>query len=79
MAARVMKEVGIDLASQMSKGLDAIPLERVDLLITLCGEAAESCPVMPHVCERMHWPLPDPALARGDEEEVLRNFPASTR
>lgn len=74
MAARVMKEVGIDLASQVSKGLDAIPLERVDLLITLCGEAAESCPVMPHVCERMHWPLPDPALAQGDEEEVLRTF-----
>jgi arsenate reductase len=58
----------------VSKGLDAIPLERVDLLITLCGEAAESCPVMPHVCERMHWPLPDPALAQGDEEEVLRTF-----
>jgi arsenate reductase len=54
--------------------LDAVPLDRVDLLITLCGDAAETCPAVPIDATRDHWPLPDPALARGDEEHILKVF-----
>ena len=74
MAARVMKEAGIDITGQQSKGLEAVPLDRVDLMITLCGEAAENCASIPASIERVHWPLPDPVLAQGDEEQVLRIF-----
>lgn len=74
LAIKVMNEVGIDISGQRSKGLKAIPLEKIDLVITLCGEAAEVCPTLPKTTEQLHWPLADPALADGNEEEVLKVF-----
>jgi arsenate reductase len=76
LAIRVMKEMGIDISSQSSKGLEAVPLQRIDMVVTLCGEASEICPALPGKTERLHWPLPDPALTQGDEEEVLKTFRA---
>jgi two-component system phosphate regulon sensor histidine kinase PhoR len=73
-AINVMREAGIDISNQESKRIDEIPLERADVVITLCGEAAESCPTPPRASERLHWPLPDPASAQGDEEAVLSAF-----
>jgi len=74
LTVEVMKEAGIDISNQSSKGLDAVPLDSVDLLITLCGDAAETCPAVPIDARRDHWPLPDPALARGDEEHIRKVF-----
>jgi two-component system phosphate regulon sensor histidine kinase PhoR len=74
LAVRVMKEVEIDISSQRSKGIEAIPVETVDLLITLCGEAEEACPALAAQVERQHWPLRDPAVAQGGEDEVLKIF-----
>lgn len=74
LATQVMKELGVDISDQSSKGLEAVPLEKIDLVITLCGEAAESCPALPRNTEHLHWPLPDPALVQGDEETVLKIF-----
>jgi two-component system phosphate regulon sensor histidine kinase PhoR len=74
LAIKVMREAGVDISNQSSKGLDAVPLDNVDLLITLCGDAAEICPAIPINVRRDHWPLPDPALARGEEEHILRVF-----
>ena len=74
LAVKVMNEVGIDISGQRSKGLEAIPLERIDLVVTLCGEAAESCATLPKRTERLHWPLVDPGPAKGTEEEVLKIF-----
>lgn len=76
LAIQVMKEVGIDISDQGSKGLERVPLEKIDLVVTLCGEAAESCPTLAHETNRLHWPLPDPALAQGDKEAVLKTFRA---
>jgi two-component system phosphate regulon sensor histidine kinase PhoR len=74
LAIKIMREVGIDIANQTSKGIEKISLEKIDLVVTLCGEAAETCPSLPKKAEHLHWPLPDPALAQGNEEEVLRVF-----
>lgn len=74
LAIRVMKEAGIDISGQKAKGLDAIPVEGIDLVVTLCGDAAESCPAFAETAERLHWPLSDPARARGEEQAVLRSF-----
>jgi len=74
LAIRVMKELGIDISDQRSKGLDTVPLEKIDLVVTLCGEAAESCPTLAQKTKHLHWPLPDPALAQGNEEAVLKVF-----
>jgi two-component system phosphate regulon sensor histidine kinase PhoR len=74
LAIQVMKEIGIDISGQRSKGLEEVPVEKVDLLITLCGEAAENCPALPAKIPRAHWPLRDPAQARGSQEEILKVF-----
>jgi two-component system phosphate regulon sensor histidine kinase PhoR len=74
LAIKVMKEAGIDISRQCSKGLDAVPLDRVDLLITLCGDAAETCRAIQLGVTRDHWPLPDPALARGSDDQMVKVF-----
>lgn len=63
MAIEVMKEIGIDVSSQRSRGLTDVPWQDADTVITLCGDAQESCPAVNTQVRRLHWPLPDPAAA----------------
>ena len=65
----VMREVGIDISGQRSKGLEEAPPE-VEVVVTLCDSAAEACPFFPGSPRMLHWSLPDPALAQGSPEEV---------
>lgn len=73
-AISVMKEVGIDISSQRSKSIDPELLKDMDIIITLCDNASESCPLTPPGIKRIHWPLKDPAKAEGTEEEILNEF-----
>jgi len=72
-AVSVMAEVGIDISGQRSKSLADVPLGDVDRVITLCGDAAERCPTLSGA-RREHWPLRDPARARGSEVAMLGVF-----
>ncbi len=74
MAVKVMQEVGIDISQQESKNIPEIPIDKIDLVVTLCGDAAERCPVFPGKVERIHWALEDPAKAQGSEEEIAIVF-----
>ncbi|MGD0484208.1 MAG: arsenate reductase ArsC [Gemmatimonadales bacterium] len=74
LAVRVLAEAGVDASAQRSKGLDAVPLDAVDLVVTLCAE--EVCPLFPRPVRTLHWPLPDPARAEGTEDERLAAFRA---
>jgi arsenate reductase (thioredoxin) len=58
-AIEALREVGIDISSQISKSVDTIDPATVDLVITLCAE--EVCPVGLAGAPRIHWPLADPA------------------
>ena len=62
-AIQVMQEAGIDLAGQTSKHIDTLPWRQCDTVVTLCGEADESCPALAGDVRRVHWPLPDPSIA----------------
>lgn len=56
-AIAFMKEKGIDISSQHSKGLDALPALAWDYIVTMgCGDA---CPNLP-AAHRTDWDLPDP-------------------
>lgn len=56
-AVAVMKERGIDLSSQASKGFDALPDLTWDYVITMgCGD---ECPFVP-ARARIDWDIPDP-------------------
>ncbi len=73
-AVQVMAEVGVDISGHTSKLLDPAILPDLDLVVTLCGDADEHCPVLPPGVRKVHWPLPDPARAKGTEDEVLAVF-----
>jgi arsenate reductase len=75
-AIAVMAEKGITLDGHWSKGLDAVPLADIDLVITLCGDADARCPLLLGRRGRRHWPLPDPAKATGSESDMLAVFHA---
>jgi len=74
-AIAALAEIGIDISSQRSKDVDDVDAGSVDVVITLCAE--EVCPAYIGAAERLHWPIPDPAAARGDEREVLDAFRAA--
>ena len=67
----MLREIGIDIGDQRSKGVDAIE-GPVDVVITLCAE--EVCPVWLGSAERLHWALPDAAAVEGTEEQKLEAF-----
>jgi arsenate reductase len=76
-AIAVMTESGVDISGQASKELTDEDLQWADLVITVCGEAEETCPLLPPGTRKEHWPLPDPAKASGTNEEILVVFRAS--
>ncbi|MDA8088744.1 MAG: arsenate reductase ArsC [Nitrospiraceae bacterium] len=73
-AISVMKEAGIDISRQTSKGIDPELLMKMDMVITLCGNAEATCPMTPPPIKRQHWPIEDPVRATGTEEEVMNEF-----
>jgi arsenate reductase len=73
-AIQAMAEAGIDISTHESKTLDRFVDQPFDLVITVCDEAAEACPVFPNARERRHWSFPDPSKARGSDEEQFAVF-----
>ena len=73
-AIAVMKEIGIDISGQNSEEINEDLLKTMDVIITLCGNAEESCPYTPPQIKRIHWPVDDPVGTIGTEEEIMKEF-----
>jgi arsenate reductase len=73
-AIAVMKEIGIDISTQKSKDIDEALLKKMDIIVTLCGNAEDSCPLTPPQIKRIHWPIEDPVGTIGTEEEIMNEF-----
>ena len=74
LAQVVMAEVGIDLSSHYAKALDPVYFAQADVIVTLCGDARDHCPVIPTSARHLHWDLADPAQATGSRAEQLTVF-----
>jgi arsenate reductase len=71
-AVQVMKEIGLDISGSYPKSVDIFTGEAFDIVITVCNNARENCPVFTgKVGRRIHLGFDDPADARGTEEEIL--------
>jgi protein-tyrosine-phosphatase len=69
-AVAFMKEKGIDIGIQASKGLSDVPAIQWDYVITMgCGDA---CPALA-ATHRIDWNLPDPKLLSDDGFREVRN------
>ena len=73
-AVEVMAEDGIDISQQKSKLIDLDYFNAADLIVTLCGDAKDRCPIIPPQAQSLHWPLPDPAQAKGTHEQKMIVF-----
>jgi arsenate reductase len=67
-AVAVLGEIGIDISGHRSKGFESIAMDGVDAVIALCAD--EICPYLPRPVLQIHWALPDPAAAAGQEERM---------
>jgi len=74
LAIEVLREKGIDIASQRSKSVAEFSGQPFAMVITVCDHAAEQCPVFPEATKRLHWSLPDPAAFSGTAQERLTAF-----
>lgn len=73
-AIQVLAEIGIDLTAHHSKHMNEFLAQRIDTVITVCGNADQVCPMYPGQVSRHHWGFDDPAHATGTEEQVLAEF-----
>lgn len=71
-AVAVLAEIGIDIAHYRSKGLEEVPVEEIDTVITLCEE--EKCPLFLGRARRLIWSMPDPAAETLSPEDRLAAF-----
>ena len=77
LAVRAMAELDIDIAHHRAKGIEAVALDTVDTIVTLCAE--EVCPIVPGNVRRLHWALPDPkelADFRAIRDDLRRRLPS---
>jgi protein-tyrosine-phosphatase/N-acetylglutamate synthase-like GNAT family acetyltransferase len=68
LAVEALAELGIDISGHFSKSVDEVASGDVDAVVTLCAE--EVCPVWLGKATRVHWGLPDPAGAGGEEARL---------
>ena len=76
MVEPVMKEIGLDVSGQRSKGVqEYLGRLTAHYLIVVCENAERNCPkIFPGPGERLFWPFDDPAAVEGTEEVQLEAF-----
>ncbi|NBV87266.1 MAG: arsenate reductase ArsC [Verrucomicrobia bacterium] len=74
LAIEAMREVGIDISAHRSKHMDEFLSQKVETVVTVCGNADQACPMFPGQLNRHHWGFDDPAHATGTAEEQMRVF-----
>lgn len=75
-AVRAMARRGIDISGKPTKHFDELTDRRFAAVVTLCDKVKEICPDLPSPRPRVHWSIPDPALAGATDRE---SYPAFER
>ncbi len=78
----LLKEKGYPAENLRPKGVDSIPYDQVDVLITLSPEARDRCPYSEGHMRREHWVLEEPSSMKREElsrlleqiENLVRNL-----
>jgi arsenate reductase len=74
LAVQAMLELGINLSDYRSKSVDEFRDTHFDMVITVCDDAAENCPVWLGQGRVVHIGFPDPARATGSRAEKFAVF-----
>jgi arsenate reductase len=73
-AIKVMKEIGIDINQQQAKSIDRFKGNFFDVVVTVCGEANETCPFFPAADKSIHHSFKDPSKFKGSIAEITDAF-----
>jgi arsenate reductase len=76
-AVQVMAEAGVDISGQRSKHVRELSDVPFDYVVTVCGNARESCPVFPGRPQVVHMGFDDPprlAKEARTEDEALSHY-----
>ena len=76
-AVKVMAEAGVDISGHQSQHIDEFKDVELDVVVTVCGHAHESCPVFSGSTRVVHVGFDDPpklAAEAATEEEALRHY-----
>ncbi|HCE40587.1 MAG: low molecular weight phosphatase family protein [Alcanivorax sp.] len=77
-ALAVLERHGVPVGQPVSKSMDDLDDEWFDVVITVCDAAAgEACPVWLAESAKVHWGIPDPAAAEGDDPAIEAAFEAT--
>ena len=68
---KVMAEWDIDISHHTSDLVDDYLDAGMDIIITVCDNANQLCPIFPGVVEHIHWSIDDPFVNWSDEEHLL--------
>ena len=73
LAVQVMADAGVDISTYKSKLVEELPVKKFDCVITLCGDANETCPYFPG--KKIHKGFDDPpklaAAAKTEAEKLI--------
>src|SRR5699024_4294585 len=72
-AVKAMNEVDIDISDQTSDIINSDVLNNAALAVTLCGDAADRCPMTPPHVKRVHSGVGDPAGKEWSESQRVRD------
>ena len=75
-AIATMQEDNIDISYHTSNNIEEYFAVEFDFVITVCDIAKEACPYFPTKAKKYHYNFPDPAKAKGTDEEVKEKFRA---
>ena len=75
-AIATMQEDNIDISHHTSNNIEEYFAVEFDFVITVCDIAKEACPYFPTKAKKYHYNFPDPAKAKGTDEEVKEKFRA---
>ena len=59
-AIEALKQGGMSTAGLYPKDVDVVMKESIDLVVTVCDNAKESCPIFPRPIPSIHMPFHDP-------------------
>jgi arsenate reductase len=65
-AVEALEAAGIEWRGHPPRSVDGLERRPWDLVVTVCDDARESCPIFPAGPVMAHWGMPDPAAVQGD-------------
>ncbi|SHK60221.1 arsenate reductase ArsC [Alicyclobacillus tolerans] len=70
----VMEEIGIDISKNVAKTVDMKTFVASDVIVKLCQQVKEKCPIIPFGIRREHWDIEDPIMGANDQDVDIEAF-----